>query len=322
MKSLIFFAFVTPFTLFAADMLPSWKDGAVKESIVSFIQKAQDKSSDAFIEVEDRVAVFDNDGTLWSEQPLYFQLFFAIERLQQMAEKDPSLKKEQPYKAVLEGDMKTFQSFGEKGIAQVVFKTHAGMPNEEFEQEVAEWIAKAKHPKTGRRFIDMTYQPMKELIQALHAAEFKCYIVSGGGASFMRPWVEEAYGIPRNRVIGSRVEIEYQVQDGQPVLMRKAKLEFVDDKEGKPVGIYQVIGRRPVFAAGNSDGDFQMLEYTTAGKGARMGVLVHHTDAEREWAYDRESPIGHLVRGLDEAEERGWILIDMKEHWKTIYGEE
>jgi len=321
MKSFLFLFLIVSGSLFAQENLPSWKEGPVKQQLQSFMTEAQDPNSKGFIPVEERVAVFDNDGTLWSEQPIYFQLFFAKARLEKLAETDPSLKQEQPFKAVLEGDQDTIKTFGEKEILEVVLKSHAGMSNEAFEAEVAEWIKTAKHPATGRRFLDMTYQPMKELIAALHKAEFKCYIVSGGGVSFMRPWVEEAYGIPRNRVVGSRIEIEYEVKDGKPQLTRKAKIGFVDDKGGKPVGIYQVIGRRPAMAFGNSDGDFEMLEYTTAGDGPRLGALVHHTDAEREWAYDRDSHVGHLVRGLDEAKQRGWVLIDMKRDWTTVFGE-
>ncbi len=321
MKSFVFALFAFSTVLFAQDPLPSWKEGNVKSQLLDFINAAQDTSSDGFIAVEDRIAVFDNDGTLWSEQPMYFQMFYAADRLKKMAESDASLKQEQPYKAVVEGDHEAIKSFGEKEILQVVLKSHAGMSTEQFEADVAEWMKTAKHPGKGMRFVDMTYTPMKELIDALHAAEFKCYIVSGGGLSFMRPWVEEAYNIPRHRVIGSRIEVEYEVKDGTPQLTRKAEIGFIDDKGGKPVGIYQVIGRRPAAAFGNSDGDFQMLEYTTAGKGARLGALVHHTDAEREWAYDRDSHVGHLVRGLDEAKERGWILIDMKKDWATVFGE-
>ena len=304
--------------LHAVDPLPSWNNGPVKAALIFFIADAQTEGSEGYIPPGERIAVFDNDGTLWSEQPMYFQLFFVIDRLKELAKEDPSLKTTQPYKAVLTGDKQTLQTFGHKEIGQLLMKTHAGMTESEFSDLVSDWIATATHPETGKKFTDMTFQPMKELLEALREAGFKTYIVSGGGVSFMRPWVEEVYGIPPEQVVGSRVKVEYR-EDGE--LVRKPEIDLIDDKEGKPVGIYQVIGRRPVFAAGNSDGDFQMLEYTTAGEGPRMALLVHHTDAKREYAYDRESHIGKLERGLDEADERGWVVADIAKDWETVYSE-
>lgn len=300
-----------------ADSLPSWNEGEVKTALLTFIEQAQDETSDWYIAPGDRIAVFDNDGCLWSEQPMYFQIYFIKDRVKEMAADNPEWKTTQPFKAVLEKDLETMKTWGHKEILEVALATHTGMTEDEFAAEVKEWMATATHPETGMKFTDMTYQPMKELLQALRDAGFKTYIVSGGGLSFMRPWVEEVYGVVPEQVIGSRVKVEYQ-EGGQ--IVRIPEMDLIDDKEGKPVGIYQVIGKRPVFAAGNSDGDFQMLEYTTAGEGPRMGLYVHHTDAEREWAYDRESHVGRLDRGLDEAPKRGWIVADMAKDWKTIYG--
>ena len=305
----------------AGDLLPSWNEGPVKERLVSFITAAEDSGSPGFIPAPERIAVFDNDGCLWAEKPFYFQLYFAIDRLREMAEEDPSLRSTQPFQAVLEGDRETLATFGHHEIGEIMMKTHTGMTETEFSALVSEWVATATHPDTGRPFIAMTYQPMRELLEALRGAGFKTYIVSGGGVSFIRPWAEAVYGIPPEQVVGSRVAVAYEVRDGQPVLVRQPEIDLIDDKEGKPVGIYQVIGRRPVFAAGNSDGDFQMLEYSTAGEGPRLGLLIHHTDADREWAYDRESSVGRLARGLDEADARGWLVVDMKRDWATVFGD-
>ncbi|MGA0333700.1 MAG: HAD family hydrolase [Kiritimatiellia bacterium] len=320
MKATTFFfsLFFAATTLPAADILPSWNEGPVKSALTSFIANAQSENSDGYIPPAERIAVFDNDGCLWSEQPLYFQAYFILDRVKEMASDHPEWKSTQPYQAILEGDKETMKTWGHNELLEVAMATHTGMTEEEFAQRVRQWISTAKHPETGMRFVDMTFQPMKELLQALRDAGFKTYIVSGGGVSFIRPWAEAAYGIPPEQVVGSRVKVEYQ-EGGS--LRRIPEIDLIDDKEGKPVGIYQVIGRRPVFAAGNSDGDFQMLEYTTTGQGPRLGLLVHHTDADREFAYDRESHIGKLNRGLDEAEARGWIVVDMAKDWKTVYGE-
>ena len=319
------FSLLLPFVLSvaqAADPLPSWNDGPAKTALSSFLADAQSENSEGYIPPAERIAVFDNDGTLWSEQPMYFQLLFAIDRLKAMAEEDPSLAATEPFRAVLESDKETLRTYGMKEIGEIIMRTHAGLTEEQFAGVVRDWIDGATHPQTGMKYTEMTFQPMKELLDALRDAGFKTYIVSGGGLSFMRPWVEEVYGIPPEQVVGSRVKVEYQVREDGPALVRLPEIDLVDDKAGKPVGIYQVIGRRPVFAAGNSDGDFQMLEYTTTGEGPRFGLIVHHTDGEREFAYDRDSHIGRLDRGLDEAEDRGWLVVDMARDWASVYGNE
>jgi len=322
MKNLICFISVLLATAaFAADSLPSWNEGETKTKLLRFITEAQIEGSDGYIMPSDRIATFDNDGTLWSEQPMYFQLIFILERVTILAPENPAWKEQQPFKAVLEKDRATMKTFGAKELSELMAATHAGMTEEEFADIVIEWMQTAKHPTTGKLYTEMTYQPMKELLQALRDGGFKTYIVSGGGISFMRPWVKEVYGIPPEQVVGSRIKVEYEVVEGKGMIRRTGEIDFIDDKEGKPVGIYQVIGKRPVFASGNSDGDFQMLEYATTGEGPRLGVILHHTDAEREWAYDRDSHIGKLDRGLNEATARGWIVIDMKNDWKTIFGE-
>ena len=301
------------------DPLPSWNEGEAKQAIFDFVVRVTDSASPDLVPEPERIAVFDNDGTLWSEQPMYFQLIFAIDRVKAMAPEHPEWQSQQPFKAVLEGDMETLAASGEHGILELVMATHAGMTTEEFETVATDWLATAKHPTTGRSYTEMVYQPMLELLDYLRANGFKTFIVSGGGIEFMRPWTEAVYGIPPEQVIGSSVKTAYEVRDGVPVIARLPELNFIDDKEGKPLGINSHIGRRPIAAFGNSDGDFQMLEWTTAGDGARLGVLIHHTDAEREWAYDRDSHIGRLDRGLDEASDRGWVVVSMKDDWGRIY---
>lgn len=306
----------------AQDPLPSWNEGETKTRILNFIEAAQVEGGEGYIAPDDRIATIDNDGNLWSEQPVYFQLIFILQRVRALAAEHPEWQEQQPFKAVLENDHKAIQTFGEKELLQLMAATHAGMTEEEFEALVMEWLKTAKHPVTGKPYTDMTFQPMKELLQALRDAGFKTYIVSGGGISFMRPWVQEIYGIPPEQVVGSRIKVKYEVdENGKGVIRRTGEIDLIDDKAGKPVGIYQVIGKRPVLASGNSDGDFQMLEYTTTGEGPRLGLLLHHTDEEREWAYDRKSHVGKLDRGLDEAEARGWQIIDMKNDWKTVFGD-
>jgi phosphoserine phosphatase len=302
----------------AADPLPSWAAGPAKEAITGFVARVTEEGPD-FVPVPERIAVFDNDGTLWCEQPMYVQLAFALDRVRALAPAHPEWKEREPFKSILAGDLKAALAGGEKAIAELVMATHAGTTTEEFERTVADWIATAKHPKTGRPFPRMVYQPMLELLAYLRANGFKTFLVSGGGVEFMRPWAERVYGIPPEQVVGSRIKVKYEVRDGKPVLVRLPEVDLVDDKAGKPVGIHQVIGRRPIAAFGNSDGDFEMLEWTTAGRGPRFGLLVHHTDADREWAYDRESHIGKLSRGLDEAEARGWTVVDMKRDWKVVF---
>ncbi len=303
----------------ASDPLPSWSDGAAKQSINAFVRLTTTRGGKSYIPPNERIAVFDNDGTLWSEQPMYFQLAFALDRVKALAPKHPEWKTQQPFKAVLEGDLKTVLAGGEHAILELVMATHAGNTTEEFSQIVTNWLATAKHPKTGRLYTDMVYQPMLELLAYLRANGFKTYIVSGGGIEFMRPWTEAIYGIPPEQVIGSSIKTRFEVRDGKPVLVRLPEINFIDDKAGKPVGINQHIGRRPIAAFGNSDGDLQMLQWTCAGKGPALCLYVHHTDGQREWAYDRKSSIGRLDKGLDEAKAKGWSVVDMKRDWKRIY---
>jgi len=299
--------------------LPSWNEGAARKGIVEFVQRTTRQGGADFVPQAERIAVFDNDGTLWSEQPMYFQLAFALDRIRAAAPKHPEWKNTQPFKGVLEGDMKAVLAGGEKALMQIVAASHVGNTTEEFEAAVTDWIATALHPTTRRKYTEMVYQPMLEVLTYLRANGYKTFIVSGGGVEFMRPWVEGAYGIPPEQVVGSRAKVKYEVRDGTPVLLRLPEIDLIDDKAGKPVGIHQVIGRRPTIAFGNSDGDFEMLEWTTSARGPRLGVIVHHTDADREWAYDRDSHIGQLVRGLDEGPKRGWLLVDMKSDWKVVY---
>jgi phosphoglycolate phosphatase-like HAD superfamily hydrolase len=303
----------------AADPLPSWNEGTAKRSIIDFVNRVTQSDSQDFVVPEQRIATFDNDGTLWSEQPMYFQLFFAMDRVKALAPEHPEWKTKQPFKAILENDMKALTASGEKGLLQLVMATHAGMTTTEFEQTVKDWIATAKHPRFKRPYTDLVFQPVLEVLAYLRANGFKNFIVSGGGIEFMRPWTERVYGIPPQQVIGSSIKTKYEMRNGQPVLVRLPELNFIDDKAGKPVGINQHIGRRPIAAFGNSDGDLQMLQWTAAGKRARYMLIVHHTDAEREWAYDRKSKIGHLDHALDEALKRGWTVVDMKKDWKVIY---
>jgi hypothetical protein len=301
------------------DPLPSWNEGKSKQSIIDFVNDVSNENSPNYIKPEDRIATFDNDGCLWSEQPYYFQLQFAIDRIKAMAPDHPEWKSTQPFKAVLENDMKTIMESGMKGLMEIIMTSHAGMTTDEFEQIVLEWINTARHPKTNKLYKEMIYQPMLELLENLRANGFKTYIVSGGGIEFMRPWTEEVYGIPPEQVIGSSIKTKFDMVDGHPVLIRLPEIDFIDDKDGKPVGIQKFIGKRPAAAFGNSDGDLQMLQWTAAGEGKRYCLIVHHTDAEREWAYDRESYIGKLDKGLDEANAKGWTVVDMKNDWNEIY---
>ena len=303
----------------AADPLPSWNDTATKESIVAFVDKVTEVGSPDFVPAAERIATFDNDGTLWAEQPMYFQLIFAVDRVKALAPKHPEWKTQEPFASVLKGDMKAVLAGGEEALLKLIMATHAGMTTDEFSKIVSDWIATAKHPKTGRPYTEMVYQPMLELLAYLRANGFRTFIVSGGGIEFMRPWTARVYGIPPEQVVGSSIKTKFEMRDGKPVLVRLPELNFIDDKAGKPVGINQHIGRRPIAAFGNSDGDFQMLEWTTSGAGPRLGVLVHHDDAQREWAYDRESHIGKLDRGLDEAAKRGWKIVSMKNDWTDVF---
>lgn len=302
------------------DSLPSWNDGPAKKAIIDFVTQTTKEGSPDFIPVADRIACFDNDGTLWSEQPLYFQFFFAIEQIKTMAPQHPEWKDKQPFKAILKGDMKTVMGGGEKFLLQILKVSHAGMTTQAFSDSVKNWIKTAKHPKTGRLFKDMVFQPMLELLAYLRAHEYKTFIVSGGGMDFMRPWAEEVYGVPPYQVIGSSGKVQYEVKDGKPQLIKLPELNFNDDKEGKPVGIHQYIGKRPVFISGNSDGDYAMLQWATTQTDYKsFGLIVHHTDDVREYAYDRSSSVGKLAKGLDDASKYHWLVVDMKADWKTIY---
>jgi hypothetical protein len=301
------------------DPLTSWSEGSTKQDILQFVKDVTDPNNDHFIPEEERIAVFDNDGTLWSEQPVYFQLYFIFDRIRQLAPQHPEWNNDKLFRAVLENDLQTVMESGVQGLLSLAMVTHSGMTAKEFEKEVKNWIATAKHPETGRLFTEMVYQPMLEVLDYLRSNGFKTYIVSGGGIDFMRPWTAEVYGIPPEQVIGSSVQSEFIMTESGPAIVKLPRINFINDKEGKPVGIYQHIGRRSVAAFGNSDGDLAMLQWTSAGEGKRLMVYIHHTDAEREWAYDRESHIGHLDAGLDEAIEKEWTIVDMKKDWKRVY---
>jgi phosphoserine phosphatase len=302
-----------------ANPLPSWNDGAAKKSIVEFVGRVTNKGGGDFVPPADRIAVFDNDGTLWAEQPFYFQGLFVFDRVRVLAPQHPEWNDKQPFKAVLDNDMKTLTAAGLHGLVELVMATHAGMTTEEFERTVRDWLATARHPKFKRAYTDLVYQPMLELLSYLRANDFKTYIVSGGGIEFVRTFSEERYGIPPEQVIGSSIVTKFEVREGRPVLVREPKLDFIDDHEGKPVGINKFIGRRPIAAFGNSDGDFQMLEWVTAGQGPRFGLIIHHDDAKREFAYDRASAAGKLDRGLDEAPKRGWTVVSIKNDWERVF---
>ena len=299
--------------------LPSWNEGSAKAAILEFVRAVTDQSGENFVEPGERIAVFDNDGTLWIEQPIYTQITFMIDRVKELAPQHPEWTTTQPFQAVLEGDMKTVMASGMKGLMQLAMATHAGMTAEQFTGHVKDWVATAEHPRFKRLYTELVYQPQLELMDYLRSNGFKVFIVSGGGIEFMRPWTERVYGIPPEQVVGSSVKTEFQVKDGKPALVRIPELNFIDDKAGKPVGIYEHIGRRPILAFGNSDGDLEMIQYTKAGDGLRLALFVHHTDAEREYAYDREGHVGTLNRVLDMAGENDWILVDMKQDWKTVF---
>jgi len=306
-------------TAAAADPLPSWNDGAAKQAIVMFVVKVTTEGSSDFVPPAERIATFDNDGTLWAEQPLYFQLQFALDRVKEMAPERPEWKTKEPFKYLLAGDTEKFMAGGEKSLAAVIAASHSGITTDEFDTVVKDWLATTRHPRTNLPYNKMVYQPMLELLAYLRANGFKTFIVSGGGVEFMRTFAEETYGIPPEQVIGSQGKLKYEVRNGVPVLVKLPEVQFVDDREGKPAGIQAFIGRRPIAAFGNSDGDQQMLEWTAAGSGARFALIVHHDDAEREWAYDRESRIGQLDRAWDEATAKGWTVVSMKNDWKRIF---
>jgi hypothetical protein len=306
-------------TLAAGSPLPSWNDTESKKAILAFVDRVTKQGSPDFVPDSERIVTFDNDGTLWAEQPMYFQLLFALDRVKALAPQHPEWKEKEPFASLLKGDVKGVLAGGEPAIAQIVIATHTGMTSEEFEKIVRDWIATSKHPITGRPYTEMIYQPMLELIAYLRSNDFKVFIASGGGIEFMRPWTEKVYGIPPENVVGSSVKVKFELRDGKPVLMRLPDINFIDDGAGKPVGINEHIGRRPIAAFGNSNGDLQMLQWTMGGGGVRFALIVHHTDAEREWAYDRKSSVGHLDKALDEAQAKGWVVVDMKNDWKTIF---
>ncbi|GIK85714.1 MAG: haloacid dehalogenase [Betaproteobacteria bacterium] len=303
----------------AADPLPSWNAGPAKARIVGFVKAVTDKRSKDYVPPAERIAVFDNDGTLWGEQPMYVQLAFALDRVKALAPSHPEWTTLQPFKAALEGDAKALAASGEKGLVELVLATHAGNTADEFAAIVRDWAKTARHPTLGRRYVELSYAPMRELLDHLRANGFKTYIVSGGGVELLRVLSQQLYGVPPEQVIGSSVRTKYEVRDGKPVIVRLPEIDFIDDKAGKPVGIHKFIGRTPIAAFGNSDGDFEMLEYVTSGPGLRLGAIVHHDDAAREFAYDRDAHVGRLARGLDEAERRGWLVVSMKHDWRVVH---
>jgi hypothetical protein len=303
----------------AADPLPSWNPGPAKQSIITFVEKVTKHGSPDFVPVPERIATFDNDGTLWCEKPLPVQLFFVFDRVKALAPQHPEWQTTEPFACILKGDLNAALAGGERALVDLVMVTHTGNTTVEFEKIVKDWIATAKHPKTRKLYTEMVYQPMLEVLSYLRANGFKTFIVSGGGIEFMRPWAEKTYGIPPEQVVGSSVKTKFELRDGQPVLVRLPEVNFNDDKGGKPVGIHQHIGRRPIAAFGNSDGDLQMLQYTGAGSGARFCLYVHHDDAAREYAYDRKDHLAKLDQGLDEAAAKGWTVVSMKNDWKTVH---
>jgi phosphoserine phosphatase len=303
----------------AGDPLPSWSDGKTKLAILGFVTTATRRGAPGFVPPAERIATFDNDGTLWAEQPMYFQLAFALDRVKALAPQHPELKDQEPYASLLKGDLAGALAGGDRAVLEILMATHGGMTSEEFTKVVTEWASTARHPKTGRLYTEMIYQPMRELLTYLRVNGFKTFIVSGGGIEFMRAWTERVYGIPPEQVVGSSIKTTYELRDGKPVLMRLPEMNFVDDKAGKPVAIQMHIGRRPVAAFGNSDGDLEMLQWTCLAPGPRFCLVVHHTDEVREWAYDRSSSVGRLDKVLDEAQTRGWTVVDMKRDWKVVF---
>jgi len=303
----------------AKDQLPSWNEGPVKTSIIEFVEAVTDQNGPDYVEPAERIATFDNDGTLWLEYPMYTQVLFAFERVKELAPQHPEWKTTQPFKALLEGDMKTVGASGMKGLMEIVMATHSGMTAEEFASQASHWMATTKNQHFDRLYTELGYQPQVELLEYLRANGFKTFIVSGGGIAFMRPVSEQMYGIPPEQVVGSSVESKFEMKDGKYVIVRQPKIHFVDDKATKPIGIYQHIGRRPILAFGNADADMQMIQYTMAGEGRRLGLFVHHTDSVREYAYDRKSHVGTLDKVLDLADKNGWIIVSMKDDWNTIF---
>jgi phosphoglycolate phosphatase-like HAD superfamily hydrolase len=304
---------------FAQEPPPSWSDTAPRKAIVAFVERVTKQGSPDFVPVAERIATFDNDGTLWAEQPMYFQLAFALDRVKVLAPQHPEWVTTEPFASLLKGDLKGALAGGEPAIFQIVTVTHSGMTTDEFETIVRDWIATAKHPTTGRLYTEMVYQPMLELLAYLRSNGFKTFIVSGGGIDFIRVFAERVYGIPPEQVVGSSGKLNFELRDGKPRLMKLPELDFNDDKTGKLVAIQMHIGRHPIAAFGNSDGDLQMLEWARQGAGVRFALIVHHTDAEREWAYDRTSAVGKLDKALDAAQSENWTIVDMKNDWKRIF---
>jgi phosphoserine phosphatase len=302
-----------------SDPLPSWTDGPAKESITAFVIDVTSADGPNFVPPAQRIAVFDNDGTLWVEQPIYTQLAFVLDRIEELAPEHPTWKEEQPFRAALEGNMNVLGDAGMKGLMQLLMATHAGMSSDRFEMIVSDWLGSVQHPRFERPYTDLVYQPMIELLAHLRDNGFKTFVVSGGGADFVRPWAESAYGIPPEQVIGSQIALRFEFQDGKPVIVRESEIAFIDDKAGKPVGIHRHIGRRPILAFGNSDGDLQMLQWTTAGPGPSLGLILHHNDGEREYAYDRETHIGKLDKALDLAPENNWVVVSMTDAWSRVF---
>jgi phosphoglycolate phosphatase-like HAD superfamily hydrolase len=302
-----------------SEPLPSWNDTAPKKAIVAFVEKVTKEDTPDFVPAADRIATFDNDGTLWCEQPIYFQGLFIFDRIKALAPEHPEWKEKEPFASVLKGDVKAALAGGEKALTELVETTHAGMTVDQFARTVAEWLTTARHPKFNRPYTELVYQPMLELLAYLRGNGFKTYIVSGGGAEFIRVFAEKAYGIPPEQVVGSSIKTKFEMLDGKPEIVRLPKIDFIDDGPGKPVGIAKFIGRRPIMAFGNSDGDLQMLQYTTGSPGARFGLIVHHTDPEREYAYDRNSVVGKLNKALDEASTNGWTVVSIKDDWAAVF---
>jgi len=301
------------------DPLPSWNNGATKSAIIDYIKSVTTDGSASFIPIEDRIATFDNDGNLWAEQPAYFQLFFALDQIKALADDHPEWQDQEPFKSVLNDNMDGVMKSGMHGLMEIIMTSHAGTTSQDYRAAVSQWLSTAQHPRFGVGYNEMIYQPMLELLDFLRANHFKVFIVSGGGIDFMRVWATEAYGIPSDQIIGSSIKAEFSYSDGKAEIIKIPELNFIDDKEGKPVGIYQHIGKKPVFASGNSDGDLQMLQFCDSNSYPSFKLYLHHTDEEREWAYDRDSHIGKLDKGLDEARAKGWTVIDMKKDWKTIF---
>ncbi len=319
MRRILACVFLCCLSPLSADPLPSWQAGPAKGAIVAFVAQVTQAGGADFVPPAQRIAVFDNDGTLWVEQPLYTQLAFVLERLKTLAPEHPEWTDEQPFKAALAGDMSTLGEAGMTGLMQLLMATHAGMTTDEFAAIAANWIGSARHPRFQRPYTTLVYQPMLELLEWLRASGFAIYIVSGGGAEFLRPWAERVYGVPPERIIGSRIAQRFELRDGRPVLVREAKIAFINDKEAKPVGIQDHIGRRPILAFGNSDGDLQMLQWTTGAPGRRLGLVLHHDDGTREYAYDRDSHCGRLDKALDLAPANGWVLVSMKNDWSQVF---